>query len=82
MLYVATRRAKRVTCRHAKDTLVARTSEEVGPGVKMEFMRSTMKDAMLAKRMRFGSWSGKAGILRLLGSFEVYNRGVWIVVEL
>ena len=47
MLYVAARRARRTACSAAKETLVARTRVEVGPGVKMEVQRFSRKVDMV-----------------------------------
>lgn len=46
-LYVRNRRTRRTTCRAAKEALVAIMMEGVGPGVKMEEMRSVKKVAMV-----------------------------------
>ena len=45
---VAIRSPRKVTCSAAKETFVARRREDVGPGVKMEVMRSVKKVAMAA----------------------------------
>ncbi len=42
------RRKRRTTCRAAKEAFVAIIMEGVGPGVKMEFIRSVRKVAMTA----------------------------------
>lgn len=45
---VAIRSPRKVTCSAAKETFVARRSEDVGPGVKIEVIRSVKKVAMAA----------------------------------
>lgn len=58
MLWVSRTRAKRTSCRLANATLVAIISEGVGPGVKIEVIRSVRKAAIAG--VRFGR--GKAQV--------------------
>lgn len=54
MLWVSSIRAKRTSCRPANDTLVAITREGVGPGVKIEVIRSVRKAAIAGVRFDRG----------------------------
>ena len=42
------RRTRRTVWRHAKEMFVARTNDEVGPGVRMDSKRLTKKDDMVS----------------------------------
>ena len=55
---MARRRARKISWSAAKVTLVAIKRVGVGPGVKMLDHRSSMKEAMIFKKMKFGKSEG------------------------
>ena len=72
---VAIRSPRKVICSAAKETFVARRREDVGPGVKMEVMRSVKKVAMAA-----GAWAVSGGIRGMGYCIRVSRRCVRCIV--
>ena len=64
-LYVAKRRAASTTWRAAKETFVAKRRDGVGPGVKIEEMRSVRKAAMTDRAVEVEEDQAPKALLRI-----------------